>query len=59
MTDILTKLIKRRDRIGDALQILEMSAGYRKMMASPQNRKYEALTATIRQFEAQKNCNNS
>lgn len=54
MTDTLTKLIKRRDRIGDALQILEMSAGYRNMMASPQNRKYKALNARIRQLEARK-----
>lgn len=59
MTDTLTRLIKRRDRIGDALHILEMSAGYRNMLASPQNRKYEALNARIRQLEAQKNCNKS
>jgi predicted phosphatase len=59
MTDTLTELIKRRDRIGDALQILEMSAGWRYMLASPQNRKYKALNAMIRQLEAQKVYNNS
>jgi hypothetical protein len=51
MTATLTKLIRKRDRMCDELQILEMSAGWRYMLASPLNKKYEALKARISELE--------
>ena len=43
----LNRLIRRRNRISDDLQVMEMADGYRHMIASRRNLQYRALETRI------------